>query len=81
MPISTTNAWAAWSRWCLPTAARSSINLQKPLHEIWMAAKAGGYHYTFSDGQVWQDTKGHGEFFAHLSQLASEQSGLPLQFA
>ena len=56
------------------------INLQKPLHEIWMAAKAGGYHYTF-DGQAWQDTKGHGEFFAHLSQLASEQSGLPLQFA
>ena len=63
-----------------PNRSQIVINLQKPLHEIWMAAKAGGYHYTF-DGQVWQDTKGHGEFFAHLSQLASEQSGLPLQFA
>ena len=63
-----------------PNRSQIVINLQKPLHEIWMAAKAGGYHYTF-DGQAWQDTKGHGEFFAHLSQLASEQSGLPLQFA
>ena len=63
-----------------PNRSQIVINLQKPLHEIWMAAKAGGYHYTF-DGQAWQDTKGHGEIIAHLSQLASEQSGLPLQFA
>ncbi len=21
------------------------VNLQKPLHEIWLAARAGGYHY------------------------------------
>ena len=24
------------------------INLQKPLQEIWMAAKAGGFHYKFN---------------------------------
>lgn len=23
------------------------INLQKPLHEVWMAARAGGFHYKF----------------------------------
>jgi CyaY protein len=56
------------------------INLQKPLHEVWMAAKAGGYHYRFVEGQ-WQDTKGHGDFFAELSRQASAQSGLALQFA
>lgn len=55
------------------------INLQKPLHEIWMAARSGGYHYTF-DGQHWLDTKGAGEFFAHLTREASLQAGQPLQF-
>ena len=55
------------------------INQQKPLHEIWMAARSGGYHYRF-DGAAWQDTKGAGEFFRALSSDASAQSGLPLNF-
>ncbi len=55
------------------------INLQKPLHEIWLAAKCGGFHYQF-DGKQWMDTKGQGEFFASLSRYASEQSGQTLQF-
>lgn len=55
------------------------INQQRPLHEIWMAARSGGYHYRF-DGQAWQDTKGAGEFYAALSRDASTQSGLPLSF-
>lgn len=56
------------------------INLQKPLHEVWMAARAGGFHYKH-DGNAWIDTKGQGEFFAHLSRYASEQSGQPLNFS
>lgn len=55
------------------------INLQKPLQEVWLAARAGGFHYRF-DGAAWSDTKGQGEFFAHLSRFASEQAGLPLSF-
>jgi CyaY protein len=55
------------------------INLQKPLQEVWMAAKSGGYHYRWMDGQ-WQDTKGQGEFFAALSRNASNQTGRELQF-
>jgi CyaY protein len=55
------------------------INLQKPLQEVWMAAKSGGYHYRWMDGQ-WQDTKGQGEFFAALSRNASSQTGRELQF-
>ena len=55
------------------------INLQKPLQEIWMAARAGGFHYKCVDGR-WQDTKGAGEFFADLSRYASEQSGQALLF-
>jgi CyaY protein len=56
------------------------INLQKPLQEVWLAAKSGGYHYRFVDGR-WQDTKGAGEFFAELSRTASAQSGQPLVFS
>lgn len=56
------------------------INLQKPLHEVWMAAKAGGYHYRFDQGQ-WLDSKGQGEFLAQLSRQASAQAGMVLQFA
>jgi CyaY protein len=55
------------------------VNLQKPLHEIWLAARSGGYHYKF-DGQRWMDTKGQGEFFASLSRYASEQAGVALEF-
>lgn len=55
------------------------INLQKPLQEIWMAAKAGGFHYKFNSEQ-WRDTKDSSEFFANLSRYASEQAGQPLVF-
>lgn len=56
------------------------INLQKPLHEVWMASRSGGYHYRF-DGSAWMDTKGAGEFFAHLSREASAQAGMALDFS
>ncbi len=56
------------------------VNLQKPLQEVWMAARAGGFHYRF-DGAQWTDTKGQGEFFDHLARYASEQAGQPLRFA
>ena len=66
----------------LSFANRSQIivNLQKPLHEVWMAARAGGFHYKH-DGRAWMDTKGNGEFFANLSRYASEQSGRALTFS
>jgi len=66
----------------LTFANRSQIvvNLQKPLHEVWMAARAGGFHYKF-DGSAWMDTKGQGEFFANLSRYASEESGQAVVFS
>ncbi|MDO8441501.1 MAG: iron donor protein CyaY [Polaromonas sp.] len=56
------------------------INLQKPLHEIWVAARAGGFHYEFVEGQ-WRDTKDASELFAGLSRYASEQAGQALVFS
>ena len=62
-----------------PNRSQIVINLQKPLHEVWMAAQSGGYHFRF-DGNQWHDTKGAGDFFARLTCDATAQSGLPLDF-
>lgn len=59
-------------------ASQLVINLQKPLQEIWVAAKRGGYHFRWN-GAHWLDTKGAGELFALLSDFASEQAGQPLR--
>jgi CyaY protein len=56
------------------------INLQKPLHEVWLAARSGGYHFKF-DGQQWADTKGQGEFFERLTKDATAQTGQTLRFS
>ena len=56
------------------------INLQKPLQEIWLAARSGGFHYRLSEGQ-WTDTKDGSELFACLSRYASEQAGQSLVFS
>jgi iron-sulfur cluster assembly protein CyaY len=65
----------------LTFADRSQIvvNLQRPLHEIWLATRTGGYHYRWN-GAHWVDTKGAGELFERLSRDASQHAGLPLRF-
>ncbi len=55
------------------------INLQPPMKEIWIAAKAGGFHYRFIDGQ-WLDTRTGTEFFSALTAYATEQAGEPVTF-
>jgi CyaY protein len=62
-----------------PNRSQIVINLQKPLHEVWLAARCGGFHYKFN-GAHWMDTKGQGEFWASLSRYASEQAGQDLSF-
>ena len=56
------------------------INLHKPLLEVWMASRSGGYHFSWREGR-WQDTKGQGDFFTLLASDASAQAGVHLQFA
>jgi CyaY protein len=63
----------------LPGGSKIVINTQPPLHEIWLAARAGGYHFKHASGQ-WRDTKDGVEFFERLSREASAQAGKPLQF-
>ena len=63
-----------------PNGSQLIVNLQKPLQEIWLAARSGGYHYRH-DGQAWVDTKTGEEFFSNLSREATLQAGQPLTFA
>ena len=63
-----------------PNGSQIVVNLQKPLHEVWLAAQSGGYHYKADSGQ-WLDTKSGVEFFDQLSRDASRQAGQPLVFA
>ena len=63
-----------------PNGSQLIVNLQKPLQEIWLAARSGGYHYRH-DGNAWVDTKSEKEFFADLSREATRQSGLALTFS
>ncbi|PMS20755.1 iron donor protein CyaY [Trinickia dabaoshanensis] len=56
------------------------VNLQPPMQEIWIAAKAGGFHFRFVDGR-WLDTRSGREFFEALSDYATQQAGEPVTFA
>ena len=50
------------------------VNSQAPLHEMWVAAKSGGFHYKH-DGQCWRNTRDDSELFAALSIMISQQGG------
>jgi len=54
------------------------VNTQPPLHEIWVAAKSGGYHYRW-DGTMakplWLDTKTGKELLSDLTGFVSAQAG------
>ena len=58
------------------------VNTQPPLHEIWVAAKSGGYHYRWSGTPtqpLWLDTKTGRELMSDLSEFASTQAGQPVK--
>lgn len=63
-----------------PGGSKMILNTQPPLQELWLAARSGGWHYRFRDGE-WRDTRDGEELFATLSRCASEQAGQILRFA
>ena len=50
------------------------VNRHGVAQEIWVAAKAGGFHFRWN-GDVWRDTRDNAELLAKLSALASQQAG------
>jgi CyaY protein len=62
-----------------PNGSMIVLNTQPPLHELWLAARSGGFHFKHVGGR-WLDRDGH-EFFDTLSACASAQAGVALKFA
>jgi CyaY protein len=62
-----------------PNGSKIILNTQPPLHEVWMAARGGGYHFKW-DGLAWRDTRDAVEFLQRLSDESTAQAGLPLRF-
>ena len=60
----------------LEFADRSKIvvNRHGAAREIWVAARAGGFHFRW-DGTYWRDTRDGSELLKKLSALASQQAG------
>jgi CyaY protein len=56
------------------------INSHTAAREIWVAARAGGFHYRHADGR-WVDGRSGEELFAALSRLISAQAGSPVVVA
>ncbi len=62
-----------------PDGSKIIVNTQPPLHEVWLATRAGGYHYRWAGG-AWRDTRDGSEFFEVLSTNASAQGGQTVNF-
>ena len=61
----------------IDTGSKIIVNSQAPMHEMWVAAKSGGFHYRH-DGQHWRNTRDGSELFAALSVMVGEQGGTPV---
>ena len=55
------------------------VNRHVPNREIWVAARAGGYHFR-ADGDRWVDTRSGQTLDATLSRLLREQAGIAIDF-
>lgn len=57
-----------------PDDSRVIVNRQTPNREIWVAARSGGFHFRWRDGE-WRDTRSGDELFASLSRILASQAG------
>lgn len=55
-------------------ASKIVINRHAAAREIWVAARAGGFHFRW-DGAGWRDTRDGSELLEKLSALATQQAG------
>ena len=54
--------------------SRIVVNSHSAAQEIWIAARAGGFHYALRDGR-WVDGRSGDELWASLSRLVGRQAG------
>lgn len=60
-----------------PDGSKIIVNKQSPAHQIWVAARSGGFHYTLdSSRDAWINQQTGRELFEELSDLVSRQAGV-----
>ena len=62
-----------------PNGSKIILNTQPPLQELWLAARAGGFHFKHASGR-WLDTKDGRDFFDVLSTCATAQAAAQVRF-
>ena len=53
------------------------VNRHGVAREIWVAARAGGFHFRAENG-IWKDTRDGVELFTRLETLLTSQAGQPI---
>jgi CyaY protein len=63
-----------------PGGRRCVVNTQRPARQIWLAANARAWHFSWDEpSRRWMDDKGRGdELFATLARIVKESAGVEL---
>lgn len=61
---------------------RAIVNTQRPTRQIWLAAGARAWHFTYDEkNDRWMDDKGQGnELFATIALIVKEMGGVSVSF-
>ena len=62
--------------------ARCVVNTQRPTRQIWLAANARAWHFSYDEGgKRWLDDKGRGdELFATIARIVKDATGADVRF-
>jgi CyaY protein len=65
----------------LKDGVRCIVNTQRPTRQIWLAARASAWHFSFDEAtQRWMDDKGRGdELFATVKKIVHDATGVTLE--
>jgi CyaY protein len=55
--------------------SRVILNAQAPLHEIWLASRAGGRHFRYAEDGSWRDTRSSETLETALSDALTLHTG------
>jgi CyaY protein len=61
-------------------AGKVIVNRHVPNREIWVAARAGGFHFR-ADGGGWRDTRSAQDLPTTLTRLLREQAGIAIDLS
>lgn len=65
-----------------PSGKKCVLNTQRPTRQLWLAADAKAWHFSWDDGKsAWLDDKGEGiDLFGKISDIVKGHVGSPLAY-